>query len=160
MNAANASFPVVVAVVMAACAGGDQAKFDRVDRAAKALEVEISSTGGASPRSSALQKELETEVSVLEGRAQGQAETGALHAFREANDAYKYFIRFRTLDFDAVDGRILLLGTNLEVASRYGLPVETRGASQWVDSGTALEMLRKASKDHLAEANRLVNGLK
>jgi hypothetical protein len=157
---ANASSLLLLVIVVACSTGVDQAKFDRVYRAGKALEVEVNSTGGASARSGLLQKEFETEVAALEGRAQGQQETDALRAFTEASDAYKYFLRFRSLDFDAVEGRILLMGTNLEVASRYNLPVETRSGSRWVDSGTALKVLLETAERKLAEANRFVNGQK
>jgi hypothetical protein len=50
------------------------------------------------------------------------------------------------------------MGTNLEIASRYGLPVETRGASQWTDSGNALKVLLSAAERKLTEANSIVNG--
>jgi hypothetical protein len=148
----------VAIAAVTACGGVDQQKFDAVYRAGKALQVEVNTTGGVGRQCEALQKEFATEVSALDGRDRGKEEGAALQAFKEANDAYRFFLRFRSLDFEAVEGRILLMGTNLEVASRYGLPVETRGTSQWTDSGNALKVLLAAAELKLAEANDIVNG--
>lgn len=146
-----------VVAFVAAC-GVDQKKFEAVHRSGKALQVEVNATGGGGSRSEVLQKEFETEISVLNGRERGNQEEAALQAYKDANDAYRYLLRFRFLDFEAVDGRVLLMGTNLEVASRYGLPVETRGTSQWTDSGNALKVLFATAERKLAEADKIISG--
>ena len=147
----------VVVAFVAACGTLDQKKFEAAYRAGKALQVEVNATGGTGPRCEALQKEFDTEVSALSGRERGKQEAAALQAYKEASDAYRFFLRFRFLDFEAVEGRVLLMGTNLEVASRYGLPVEMRGTSQWTDSGNALKVLLAAAERKLTEANSMVN---
>jgi hypothetical protein len=154
---ARVSSLLLVITVVGCHTGIDQAKFDRVYRAGKALQVEVNATGGASTRSGQLQKDFETEVAALDGRAQGPRELDAFRAFTEASDAFKFLLRFRSLDLDAAEGKSLVMGSNVQVAMRYHLSIETRGDSQWVDSATALKVMHEAAERTLREANRLVN---
>jgi len=156
----NGASVVVLAIgcVVSACGNVDQKKFDPVYRAGKALEIEVNATGGASARSNELAKQFQTEVSALSGRARGTRETQALQAYAEAGDAYEFFIRFRSLDFDSVKGRIWLRGTNLDVASRFKFPVETKDGEKFVDSGDAMKILLEVAQRKLTEGNQIVNG--
>lgn len=148
---------VVVAGCFTAGCGVDQEKFTAARRAGIALEVEAKATGFTG-RSSELQRQFETEVATLDGRAKGDAEERALRAYKESSEAYMLLIRFRSLDFDAPEGRIVLVGTNLEAASRYQLPVQTTNGVQWVDSSAAMETFWEVAKAKLAEANAIVDG--
>ena len=107
---------VFVACAAAAC-GVDQTKFERVYRAGKALQVEVNATGGASADAITLLKAFQVEIATLDGRVSGGRERVALQSYADASDAYEAFLRFRVLDYDAVEGRIFLMGTNLEAAT-------------------------------------------
>lgn len=142
-----------------ACDGLDQKKFDQVYRAGKALQVEIESTGGSGGRrSDELLKQFKTEISAIYGRTKGAGEEAALRSFKEASDAYEHFLRFRFLDSDSVDGRILLMERNVDMAAIYKLPIEDRGGTKWVKSSIAIQTTHDAAEQRLAAANNLVNG--
>ena len=140
----------------------DQKKFDGVYRAAKALEVDIDITDGVSvAQSRVLLKQLQTEVSLLQGRTNGQREADALAAYVEAADAYSEFLRFRFLDLHGdtdPDGRKIIMGEVVDVAAKYQLPTETRGDTKWVDTGAALRLLSAAAKSKVTRAAQILNG--
>lgn len=98
------------------------------------------------------------------GRTRNDREAAALAKYREAADAYQFLLRLRALDFEAVNGRVLLAGTNLEAAMRYGLALEdvqtdgTLGRYGWSGSAAALKSLFEIAPRTIAEADRLVNG--
>jgi hypothetical protein len=98
--------------------------FEAVYRAGKALQVAVEQSGGVGSDVPDLLTKFQTEVATLDGRTRGEREAAALTKYREAADAYQFLLRLRALDFEAVNGRVLLAGTNLEAATRYGLAVE------------------------------------
>jgi hypothetical protein len=155
---------VAVAIaVVAACSGCrqtvDQAKFEGAYRAGKALQVEVQTTGGVGPRSADLLKQFQTEVATLDGRARNEAEMAALAAYKDAIDAYSFFLRLRFLDYEAVNGRVLMMMNNLVSAKRYGLVVtDEKENAGWTDSGVALRSVESAAAKKMGEAERLING--
>ena len=80
----------------------------------------------------------------------------ALHAYSEAAEAYRYFLRFRAIDVEAGSGEILLKGPNLEVATRFKLPVDNRNGSKSVNRAQAITILLQAGEQHLSDGNRIV----
>ena len=64
-------------------------------------------------------------------------------AYTDAANAYRYFLRFRVLDLDADSTQILLKGPNLEVATRYKLPLDSRNGAKW---GTMLGRRRRSMR--------------
>ncbi len=54
--------------------------------------------------------------------------------------------------------QILLKGPNLEAATRYKLPVDTRNGSKWVNRAQAVTILLQAAEQRLNDGNRLVKG--
>lgn len=157
----NCSFVLFALAVTAtsACNRFDAQRFEPAYRAGKAVEVHVDNTGGVNVAdANRLLQQFQTEVSLLEGRARSERESGIVQALTASADAYKEFLRFRELDMrDAVDGRILLMGTLLDVAKKYEFPVERRGDTDWVSSGAALKLLLPIAKSKLAEAGRLIN---
>jgi len=152
--------PIVLAVACAfavACGGVDQQKFDGVFKAGKALQAEVQSSGGAlSSRSRDRLKQFDTEIDAVRDRTIGTHEADALQAFADAADAYRSFLRFRALDPEAGTSDILLKGPNIEVATRFKLPVDTRNGAKWVNRGQAITILLQAAEQHLNDGNRLV----
>lgn len=150
--------PVVLLVVTACNSGVDKAKFDPAYKAGKALQVEVASTGGTGPAAEVKQKAFATEVAALNGRTTNELEQRALTAYADANDAYNGFIRFRHLDLEAEGGRIPLMGTNIDLANRFKLPIQTTNGVQWVQSSEALKVLHAAAEKRLEDANSIING--
>ncbi len=149
---------LLFACLLAACQGFDQQKFDPAYRAGKALEVEIKSSGGTTAASTTLLRQFQTEVSALQGRTQGKRESDALASLVNAADAYQDFLRFRALDYDAPNGKILVMGTLEAVVAKYQLPCERIGNNMWADSGAALRLLLNAAETNLQQGNRTING--
>jgi hypothetical protein len=140
-----------------ACGGVDQQKFDQVFKAGKALQAEVQSSGGAlSSQSRDRLKQFDAEIEALHDRTIGRQEADALQAYTEAAEAYRHFLRFRALEPEAGTGQILLKGPNLEAATRFKLPVDTRNGAKWVNRAQAITILLQAAEQHLNDGNRLV----
>jgi hypothetical protein len=142
-----------------ACGGVDKQKFDPVIKAGKVVAADVESTHGqvGSEFRDHL-KQLDTEVEALQGRTIGSHEVEALKAFTEAADAYRYFLRFRSLDLEKDSTQIQVKGPNLEVAERYKLPLDSRNGSKWVNRAQAITMLLQAGEQGLTDGNRIVSG--
>jgi hypothetical protein len=152
--------PLALAVACAfvvCCGGVDQQKFAAVSQAGKALQAELEANG-RTPRPEARDrlKEFDNEIAALHDKTIGRQEADALTAYGDAAEAYRYFLRFRALALDAEGGQIQLKGPNIEVASRYRLPVDTRGGSKYVNGGQAITILLQAGEQHLADGNRIL----
>jgi hypothetical protein len=147
-----------VSIWMAGCGGVDQHKFERVYASGKALQAEVQSSGSGPARTEARDrlKEFDAEINALRDHTIGIHESDALQAYAEAADAYRYFLRFRTLDADEGGGQIALKGPNVEVATRYKLPVDTRNGTKSVSRAQAITILLQAAEQHLADGNRIV----
>jgi hypothetical protein len=145
--------------VVVACGGVDQQKFDGVVKAGKALQDEVQSSGGGSPsKARDLLKEFDAGINTLRDHTIGIKEADALKAYADAADAYRYFLRFRTLDLGENATQIQLKGPNIEIASRYKLPVDSRNGSKWVNRGQAVTILLQAGDQRMTDGNRLVSG--
>ncbi len=148
-----------VCVCAAGCGGGvDQQKFDRVFKAGKALQSAVQSSGSG-PVHAELRdrlKEFDAEIDAVRDHTIGIHEADAVKAYADAADAYRYFLRFRTLDAEVDTRQIVLKGPNLEVATRYKLPVDTRSGTKSVNRAQAITILLQAAEQHLADGNRIV----
>jgi hypothetical protein len=141
------------------CGGVDKKKLEAAAKAGKVLQADVESTHGqVGPEFRDHLKQFDTEVSALQDKAIGRREIDAVKAYTEAADAYRYFLRFRALDLDKDSTKIQVKGTNLEVAERYKLPIDSRDGSKWVNRAQAVTFLLQAGEQHLADGNRLVNG--
>ena len=135
----------------------DRAKFDKLVAAGIALEMDLSvSAGTGSTRFPGLLEEFDAEIATLDGQVSGRKETAVLEAFATTRDAYRYFRRFRDLDADAVQGMVLLRGANRPLASRYGLPMESRGAGRWVDRRLAMKVFADRAAAAFSNARGLL----
>ena len=142
-----------------ACGGVDQKKFDGVYKAGQALQVEVQSSGGVpGSQSRDRLKQFDTEINALRDRTIGTHEADALQAYAEAADAYRFFFRFRAVDPEGDSGEILLKGPNIEVATRFKLPGDTRNGAKWVNRGQAITILLQAAEQRLSDGNRIVSG--
>ena len=142
-----------------ACGGVDRKKFDAVSKAGSALQTELQSSSGVpGPQSRDRLKQFDAEINALRDRTIGTHEADALQAYAEAADAYRYFLRFRAIDTEGEGRQILLKGPNLEVATRYKLPIDTRNGAKWVNRGQAITILLQAGEQHLSDGNRIVSG--
>ena len=142
-----------------ACGGVDQKKFDGVSKAGNALQSEVQSSGGGSAsKARDLLKQFDTEINALRDRTIGIHEADALKAYADAADAYRYFLRFRAMDPESGGGQIVLKGPNIEVATRYKLPVDTRNGAKVVNRGQAITILLQAAEQHLSDGSRIVSG--
>jgi hypothetical protein len=146
-----------LSAVLVSCGGIDKQKFGPLHAAGQALQAEVESNRGL-PRPQARErlKQFDAEIAALNDRTIGRAEADALHAYAEAADAYRDFFRFRTLETEG--GQILLKGPNLEAATRYKLPVDSRNGAKWVNSAQAITILLQAAEQHLDDGNRIVEG--
>jgi hypothetical protein len=150
---------VAACAVVISCGGVDHQKFDRIYKAGKALQTEVGSNSGLPrPQSRDLLKEFDAEIAALSDHTIGKRESEALQAYTDAANAYRYFLRFRVLDLDVDSSQILLKGPNLEVATRYKLPVDSRNGAKWVNRAQAVTILLQAGDQRLSDANRLVKG--
>jgi hypothetical protein len=152
--------PIAVAVAcgfVVCCGGVDQQRFAAAAKAGKALQAEVEANG-RTPRPDARDrlKEFDNEIAALHDKTIGRQEADALTAYGDAAEAYRYFLRFRALALDAEGGQILLKGPNIEVASRYKLPVDTRSGSKFVNGAQAVTILLQAGEQHLSDGNRIV----
>jgi hypothetical protein len=149
---------LVVACAFVVCCGGvDQQKFAAVSKAGKALQAEVEASRGM-PRPEARDrlKEFDNEIAALHDKTIGRQEADALTAYGDAAEAYRYFLRFRALAVDAEGGQIQLKGPNIEVATRFKLPVDTRNGAKWVNEKQAVTILLQAGEQHLNDGNRIV----
>jgi hypothetical protein len=150
---------VAACAVVISCGGVDQQKFDRIYKAGKALQTEVESNSGLPrPQSRDLLKEFDAEIAALSDHTIGKRESEALQAYTDAANAYRYFLRFRVLDLDVDSSQMLLKGPNLEVATRYKLPLDSRSGGKWVNRAQAVTILLQAGDQRLSDANRLVKG--
>jgi hypothetical protein len=137
----------------------DQAKFQAVDRAGQSLRLDVNATNGlGSTRFPELLRQFQAEIAALNGRTHGRNETNLLKAYADANDSYRYFLRFQALERDAVGGMVLLSGPYRPVASRYGLPMENRGGGRWVNRKTAMRMFIDKAEAELTHASMVLDG--
>jgi hypothetical protein len=135
----------------------DRAKFDNLVAAGIALEMDLSGSDGAgSIRFPDLLKGFDDEIVALDGQVSGRRETAVLAAFATTREAYRYFRRFRDLDADAVQGMVLLKGANRPLASRYGLPMESRGGGRWVDRRFAMKVFADRAATEFSNARGLL----
>lgn len=94
-------------------------------RAGEALRVYVNAKGEVTPvRIRDLLQRFQAALTAVNGQTSGRREAAAVEAYAAASDAYKYFLRFRLLDVDAVQGMVLLRGGNHDVAARYGLSID------------------------------------
>jgi hypothetical protein len=155
------------AFLAVSCSGVDRAKFEPAYRAGKALEVEISS-GVNMAEAERLLKAFQTEVAMLNGRANGQKELDCFAALDSAAAAFKDFLDIRSLDLrgDArADGRLLVGDAWASRAARFNVstqPDEKPDPNSqykwiWLNTSEALKGFHKAAIDQLAAAGRLLN---
>jgi hypothetical protein len=146
---------LVIASVLAASACGagfDRSKFEDAVRSATLARQEINTTGGVGVAMERLVTALDADIAVLATRVETEAERQVLESLLETSSALAAFARFRFLDADAVDGRLLALGTNVALVEKYGLsPVEKVDAGVLVESGAALKTTLAAVDRHLAD---------
>jgi hypothetical protein len=69
-------------------------------------------------------------------------------------DAYRYYLRSDARPEEDTR-QILLKGPNVEVATRYKLPVDTRSGTKSVNRAQAITILLQAAEQHLADGNRI-----
>ena len=147
---------VAVCAFVVSCGGFDQKKFDAVHTAGKALQAEVQSGGRQpGPKSRERLKEFETAIAALEGHTIGIHEADALHSYTEAADAYRTFLRFQSTDPEEGTALILLKGPNLEAATRFKLPIDTRSGAKYVNRGQAITILLQAGEQHVSDGNRI-----
>ncbi len=149
----------VACALVAACGGVDQQRFDAVYKAGNALQVELQSSRGQ-PGAQARDrlKAFDTEINALRDKTIGKQEADALTAYAEAADAYRYFLRFHAMETEAGTKQLVLKGPNLEVATRFKLPVDSRNGSKFVNRPQAITILLQAGEQHLTDGNRIVGG--
>lgn len=160
MSRAAAILVVVAACAWAAACGGvDRKKFDAVYKAGSDLQAELQASRGQ-PGAQARErlKTFDAEINALRERTIGKQEVEALKSYAEAADAYRYFLRFHGMDTEEGTSQIVLKGPNLEVATRYKLPVDSRNGSKFVNRAQAVTILLQAGEQHLADGNRIVTG--
>ena len=148
-----------VCALAVACGGVDQKKFDGLSKAGTALHEEVNlSGGGSASKARDLLKQFDTAIDALRDHTIGIHEADALKAYADAADAYRYFLRFRAIDTEKGTTQILLKGPNIEVATRYKLPVDTRNGEKLVNRGQAITILLQAAEQHLSDGHRIVSG--
>jgi len=148
---------VVVCASLAACGGVDKQKFEAVIKAGQALQAEAKPVGGDDTQARARLKQFDAEIDAIRDHTIGAQEVEAFKAFAESADAYRYFLRFKTLDIDVNPNEIQLKGgSNLEVATRYRLPLDSRNGSQWANRARAITILLQAAEQRLSDGIRIV----
>jgi hypothetical protein len=121
--------------------------------------LDVNATNGlGSSRFPELLRQFQAETAALNGRTHGRNETILLKAYADANDSYRYFLRFQALERDAVGGMVLLSGPNRPIASRFGLPTENRGGGRWVNRKTAMRVFIDQAEAELTHASRVLDG--
>lgn len=145
---------IAACVGVVSCGGVDRQKFDKVYNAGKALQAEVQAPTPSASKARDRLKEFDTEIAAVQDHLIGIHEVDALHAYSQAADAYRYFLRFRAMDADD-NGGLVLKGPNLEAATRFKLPIDTRNGAQWVNRGQAITILLQAGDQHLSDGNRL-----
>jgi hypothetical protein len=143
-----------------ACNGSrlDPMKFDAVDAAGQAVRAEARPNGAGTARFADRLKRFDTAIADADRRVSGSREKTALRFYADAALTYKYFVRFRDLDRDAIGGMVLLRGSNRPVALRYAIPFEERGGGRWVNRKKAMDIFAAKADAELAAAFRLVHG--
>ena len=142
--------------LVVACGGVDQKKFDGVFKAGTALRSEVEQSGGGSPaKARDLLKEFDAAINALRDHTIGIKEADALKAYADAADAYRYFLRFRAMDLEGDGRQVVLKGPNIEVATRYKLPVDTRNGDKVVNRAQAVTIMLQAAEQRLNDGNRL-----
>jgi hypothetical protein len=81
-----------------------------------------------------------------------------LDAYRRAYENYEYFLRFKLLEREAVEGMVLLTGRNRPIASRYELPMESRGGGRWVNRQEAMRVFSDQAEREITAAATLLTG--
>jgi hypothetical protein len=138
----------------------DQKKFEAVDHAGQILQTDLIAGGGSPSAHFAVSlDEFQAEIARLDSRTNGRQESAALKSFAAAAEAYRYLLRFQLLERDAVQGMVLLSGSNRPIASRYGFPMENRGGGRWVNRKTAMKMLSESASVALREAHTQLFGV-
>jgi hypothetical protein len=147
-------------VSVVACGGGvDQQKFDAVYKAGNALQAEVQSSGTA-PRPEARDRLKEFDVAIEALRntpRKNHGKVGMLNDLRRRG-RLPGILRFRALDPEEGTTQIVLKGPNIEVATRYKLPVDTRGGTKYVNRAQAITILLQAAEQHLNDGNRILKG--
>ena len=68
----------------------------------------------------------------------------------------RIFLRFQALEPEEGTNQIKLNGPNAEVATRYKLPVDSKGGVKSVNRAQAVTILLQAAEQHLTDGNRIV----
>jgi len=148
-----------LAIASIACGAApiEPAKFESADRAARAIRRELQTPiDSGAARIPALVERLQTEIAALKPRTRGRREVAVLAAYAAAAESYLYLLRFQRLDRETVDGMLLLTGANRPIASRYGLPMESRGGGRWVDRTAAMRTFAEKAATELDRAGELL----
>jgi hypothetical protein len=142
-----------------ACSGSrlDPMKFDAVDAAGQAVRAEARADGADTARFADRLKGFETAIADADRRVSGRREKTALRSYADAAQVYRYFVRFRDLERDAIGGMVLLRGANRPIALRYAIPFEERGGGRWVNRKQAMDMFAAKADAELAAAFGLVH---
>lgn len=135
----------------------DATKFENANAAAGALRADVTDSGAeGSPQFDELLNRFRAEISALEDRTSGRRENAVLEAYRRVYENYQYFLRFKRLEQDAVNGMVLLRAGNRPIASRYQLPMENRGGGRWVNRKNAMKVFSdQAERETTTAANLL-----
>ena len=149
----------LVCAGLASCGGVDTKKFEAVAGAGRALQQEVEATLKQPPRPQArdLLKKFDVEIEALHDKTIGRGESDALDAYAKAGDAFRSLLRFQGLARDAENNQIVLKGPDLEAATRYKLPVDSRGGARYVNSAQAITILLQAAEQHLSDGNRFIS---
>jgi hypothetical protein len=148
-----------LALASISCGAGriEPTKFEGVDRAARALRLELQTPVDSGwTRIPALLERLQTEIAALNGRTGGRREAAVLDAYAAATESCRHLLRFQRLEREAVGGMVLLTGATRPIASRAGLPTESRGGGRWVDRTAAMRTFAERAATELDQANRLL----
>jgi hypothetical protein len=156
----NRAVGVLCLSVSVSCGDGriDVTKFVDVDAAARAVKSNVIDNGGnGSAEFGALLTRFRAETSALEARISGRREEAVLNAYVRAYDNYQYFLRFKLLEQDAVDGMVLLRGPNRPIASRYNLAMQDRGGGRWVSRKDSMKVFSDQAERELTTATTLLS---
>jgi hypothetical protein len=135
-------------------------KFEPLRAAAQSVQTEIHSADGSSSQLPELLRRLDAEIAATGRQVTGRQEKAALAAYTDAAEAYRYVLRFRSLDQEAVGGMLLLRGSNRPIALRYQVPFEERGGGRWVNRKTAMDTFARAADAAFARAIDVVRTIK
>ena len=148
-----------ICALAVSCAGVDQQKFDRVYKAGAALQAEVQSNSGPPrPQSRDLLKELDTEIAALTDHTIGTRSQRRFRRMRTLPMPTGTFSAFACSISTPTAPRFSSKGPNLEAATRYKLPIDTRNGSKWVNRAQAVTILLQAAEQRLNDGNRMVKG--